>query len=200
MDPRKPAEIAQQKRLEATLATAKAGILAGAADAKSVRSRAESQYLRYPNPAMLEDPSQFKHVTVYGRKNQRVEPFTEFKVDGYKKVFNADRMQGVTAYDAIRDPHLTMAAPVKPKDQGYFELNKRSSIHHDLKSKVIQDYNGTSIIKIDSLHGAKNGLLWGQSTHVNLNGTDRPNARQTFGKDCPNATINAMKRFTRAGE
>jgi len=97
------------------------------------------------------------------------------------------------------DPHQTISAPIKPKDQGYYELNKRNTIKHDLKSKVIQDYTGNSIIKIDSLHGEKNGLLWGQSTHTNLCGADRVNLRQTFGKDSPGATINTMRRFTKAG-
>jgi hypothetical protein len=123
----------------------------------------------------------FNGTTVYGRFNKQVEPFTEFKVDKYKSVFNAERMQGVTSYDAMTDPHLTILTPPREPDQGYYELNKRSTNAQDLKTKVITDYNGNIIVKIDSLHGAKNGGLYCQTTHNNLKGTDRPLNRHAFG-------------------
>jgi len=102
-------------------------------------------------------------------------------------------MGGVTAYDVMRDPHLTILQPEKKKDSGYFELNKRGTEAHDRKSKVIHDYNGNVIIKIDSLHGQKNGNLWGQTTHVNLHGSDRPNLRTTFGRDSPFVVVDTSK-------
>jgi hypothetical protein len=98
----------------------------------------------------------------------------------------------------MRDPHITIKAPPKKLDCGYFELNKRNTETHDLKSKVIHDYNGNVIIKIDSLHGKKNGNLWGQTTHTNLNGLDRPDMRQTFGRDSPGFPVQSIQRETRA--
>ena len=53
-------------------------------------------------------PDQHKHLTVFGRQNKKVEPYQEFQPNGYSKVFNADRMQGMTAKDAMVDPHQTM--------------------------------------------------------------------------------------------
>jgi hypothetical protein len=83
--------------------------------------------------------------------------------------------------DALVDPHQTISPPPPAKDCGYHELNKRSSVAHDLKSKVIKDYAGRNIIKIDSMHGMQNGGLFYQTSFSNLNGTDRPGNRQAFG-------------------
>ena len=68
-----------------------------------------------------------------------------------------------------------MSPPARKKDAGYHELGKRNTQAHDSRNKVIADYAGNLIIKIDSLHGQKNGNLYGQTTHANLKGADRPN-------------------------
>lgn len=44
-------------------------------------------------------------VTVYGRFNKKVDPFTDFEIEKYKHAFNPDRCAGVTSYDAMIDPH-----------------------------------------------------------------------------------------------
>ena len=89
------------------------------------------------------------------------EPFTEFEIAKYQHAFNPSRYQAVTAKDAIIDPHQTMVLPKRPKDPGYVELDKRGSVRHDERSKVIIDYQGRAIYKIDSMHGIGNGNLWG---------------------------------------
>lgn len=63
-----------------------------------------------------------------------------------------------------------------------------------MKSKVVHDYNGNTIIKIDSLHGAKNGGLFGQTTHSNLKGTDRPLNRHAFGVPADHNIYRAFKQ------
>lgn len=45
------------------------------------------------------------------------------------------------------------------KDPGYEELGKRNTVMQDLKSKVIKDYRGRIIIKIDESHGLKNAQI-----------------------------------------
>lgn len=50
------------------------------------------------------------------------------------------------------------------KDPGYDELNKRGTRAHDLKSKVIHDYLGRTMVKVDEKYGMQNGGLFGQST------------------------------------
>lgn len=64
------------------------------------------------------------------------------------------------------DPHQTMVGYTDPlhKDPGYEELDKRGTRAHDLKSKVIQDYQGRLMVKVDEKYGMKNGGLFGQST------------------------------------
>jgi hypothetical protein len=74
-----------------------------------------------------------------------------------------------------------MDHPPTVKDPGYQELGKRQQKQHDMRSKVITDYQGRVIYKVDSLHGSLNGNLWGQSTFSNLKGTDRPDGRANFG-------------------
>jgi hypothetical protein len=63
----------------------------------------------------------------------------KFSITPYSKVFNAERKQHVVVKDALIDPNLTILSPPKPKDPGYSELNKRSTVMHDLHSKVIRD-------------------------------------------------------------
>lgn len=79
----------------------------------------------------LTSPEKFKKVTVHGRFNKDVEPITEFNIHNYKNAFSPNRMSGVTAYDSMVNPHITIALPAKPKDPGYKDLNKRGTMAQD---------------------------------------------------------------------
>jgi hypothetical protein len=100
-------------------------------------------------------------VTVYHRSNKKVPTYTHFDVSPFKKVFSPDRLQAVAVKDAIIDPHHTIKPHKDPfdKDPGYSELKKRNTRAHDLKSKVIHDMMGRTIIKVDDYYGHLNGGL-----------------------------------------
>ena len=53
--------------------------------------------------------------------------------------------------DAIIDPNITIRHEklMPSKDPGYYELEKRGTEHHDKKSRVIHDYTGKPMIKVD---------------------------------------------------
>jgi hypothetical protein len=48
---------------------------------------------------------ELKNITVFGRHNRFVPVYTQFDATQYKNAFSPERMQGVTAKDAIIDPH-----------------------------------------------------------------------------------------------
>ena len=57
--------------------------------------------------------------------------------------------------DAIIDPNITIRHEklMPSKDPGYYELEKRGTEIHDKKSRVIHDYTGTPMIKVDQEGG-----------------------------------------------
>ena len=57
--------------------------------------------------------------------------------------------------DAIIDPNITIRHEklMPSKDPGYYELQKRGTEHHDKKSRVIHDYTGKPMIKVDQEGG-----------------------------------------------
>jgi hypothetical protein len=63
----------------------------------------------------------------------------KFDITPYAKVFNYDRKQHFNASDALIDANQTILSAKASKDPGYSELNKRSTVMHDLHSKVITD-------------------------------------------------------------
>ena len=68
----------------------------------------------------------------------------------------------MTLPDSLVDPHQTQLPcqdPLKYKDPGYIDHGKRDTVMHDLKSRVIKDYQGKIIIKIDESHGLKNASI-----------------------------------------
>jgi hypothetical protein len=101
---------------------------------------------------------------VFRKFNKYDEPLQEYCVtSATKNPFNLARKQSVTLKDSLIDPHLTIMPYKDPvtldKDPGYEELGKRNTVMQDLKSKVIKDYRGRIIIKIDESHGLKNAQI-----------------------------------------
>ena len=78
-----------------------------------------------------------------------------FELAKHDQVYNPSRMVAVSAADAIIDPHITIrhenAMPVK--DPGYRALQQQSQWDNDAKRRVIIDYTGTPIIKVDQKGG-----------------------------------------------
>ena len=64
-------------------------------------------------------------------------------------------MIAVSAADAIIDPHITIRheKALPTKDPGYFPLQQQSIIDHDKKRRVIHDYTGRPMIKVDQEGG-----------------------------------------------
>ena len=61
----------------------------------------------------------------------------------------------MSAKDAMIDPHVTIRHEVElPKnDPGYVPLIQQDTINRDAKRRVITDYSGTPIIKVDQEGG-----------------------------------------------
>lgn len=70
-------------------------------------------------------------------------------------MYNPERFNHFGVGDGMIDPNITIRhEEVMPrKDPGYGELNKRDTVDHDRKTRVIQDYSGTPIIKVDQEGG-----------------------------------------------
>ena len=80
-----------------------------------------------------------------------------FELDNISEAYNPNRMTAVTAADAIIDPNLTIrhehALPLDKKEQRYTRLKQQGVFDHDRKNRVIHDYTGTPIIKVDQIGG-----------------------------------------------
>ena len=78
-----------------------------------------------------------------------------FELGKCDQAYNPSRMVAVTAADAIIDPHVTIRheQALPAKDPGYYPLVQQSQWDHDAKRRVIQDYTGTPIIKVDQRGG-----------------------------------------------
>lgn len=61
----------------------------------------------------------------------------------------------MTAKDALIDPFVTIRHELElpKKDPGYRELSQQETVAKDLTRRVINDYTGTPIIKIDQEGG-----------------------------------------------
>ena len=64
-------------------------------------------------------------------------------------------MIAVSAADAIIDPHITIRHEnaLPKKDPRYTKLKQQGVFDHDRKNRVIHDYTGTAIIKVDQIGG-----------------------------------------------
>ena len=67
----------------------------------------------------------------------------------------------VGAADGMVDPTITIRheEALPRRDPGYDELAKRDTVMHDRKTRVIHDYTGTPIIKVDQEGGIFDGQL-----------------------------------------
>ena len=84
-----------------------------------------------------------------------------FQKETFTNMYNPDRHNHMTVGDGMIDPNITIRhEEVMPrKDVGYSELHKRDTIQHDRTSRVIHDYTGTPIIKVDQEGGIFDGQL-----------------------------------------
>ena len=74
-----------------------------------------------------------------------------FQMNTFSSSFNPHRQVHQSAGDAIVDPTITIRhenAMPRPKFD-YQELNKRGTFDHDVTTRVIHDYTGATIIKVD---------------------------------------------------
>lgn len=78
-----------------------------------------------------------------------------FQIQTFSNPYNPDRLNHMTVMDGMIDPNITIRHEnVMPRrDPGYAELSKRDTIQHDRSSRVIHDYTGTPIIKVDQEGG-----------------------------------------------
>jgi len=115
-----------------------------------------------------------------------------FEPDTFSQVYNPNRHQHVTVGDALVDPNCTIRHEneMPRADPGYGSLNKRDTIQHDRGNRVIQDYSGRVIIKVDQEGGIFDGQLnqgkFGLSSKFNQGvfSTFSPHLRANAGKSC----------------
>ena len=90
--------------------------------------------------------------------------YTKFDLAPFCKAISPDRMQAVTARDAINDPHQTIGSWKDPfsKDPGCHmsDLKKRSTVQQDLKTKAIVDNQNRVIVKCDNNYGHRTAGLF----------------------------------------
>ena len=93
----------------------------------------------------------------------------KFHLETIAQAYNPNRLVHVTAKDAIIDPHVTIrhenALPVR--DPGYVPLTMQETFQRDATRRVITDYTGTPIIKVDQEGGIFDKQL-AQGTYKSL--------------------------------
>ena len=72
-------------------------------------------------------------------------------MDKISQAYNPRRLVHVSAADAMIDPHITIRheSALPAKDPGYVNLQAQGIFDRDAKRRVITDYTGTPIIKVD---------------------------------------------------
>ena len=90
----------------------------------------------------------------------------KFELDKLSQDYNPNRFAHVSAADAIIDPYVTisheMALP--KKDPGYVKLSQQDLVTRDKVRRVINDYQGRPIVKVDQEGGIFDQQL-GQGIH-----------------------------------
>ena len=79
----------------------------------------------------------------------------KFHLDKLDQAYNPNRLQHVGAKDAMIDPHVTIRHEIElpKKDPGYVQLLQQDTVNRDATRRVITDYSGTPIIKVDQEGG-----------------------------------------------
>ena len=79
----------------------------------------------------------------------------KFELDKLSQAYNPNRFSHVTAADALIDPYVTirheMALP--KKDPGYVNFAQQDLVTRDKSRRVINDYQGRPIVKVDQEGG-----------------------------------------------
>lgn len=75
----------------------------------------------------------------------------KFELDKISQAYNPARHIAVTAKDAIINPFVTIRheEALPKKDPGYVEFAQQDLVTRDKTRRVICDYTGTPIIKVD---------------------------------------------------
>ena len=108
----------------------------------------------------------------------------QFDLDKLSQAYNPNRFVHVTAADALIDPHVTIRHEriMPTKDPGYATLGHRNQVSLDKTRRVIQDYNGTPIIKVDQEGGIFDAQLGQGSFKINaVTMRDTRNKSHNFG-------------------
>ena len=79
----------------------------------------------------------------------------KFNIDKLSQAYNPNRLVHMNAKDAMVDPHVTIRHEIElpKKDPGYMPLVQQDTVNRDAKRRVITDYTGTPIIKVDQEGG-----------------------------------------------
>jgi len=79
----------------------------------------------------------------------------KFELRKTQEAYNPNRMLSMSTKDALIDPHITIRHEhgLLIKDPGYYPLKQQSVHNHDRRNRVIHDYTGTPIIKVDQEGG-----------------------------------------------
>ena len=115
-----------------------------------------------------------------------------FEPDTFSQMYNPNRFNHVSVGDALVDPNCTIRHEneMPRRDPGYGLLNKRDTIMHDRGNRVITDYTGRPIIKVDQEGGIFDGQLqqgkFGLSSKFNQGvfSAFSPTMRANAGKSC----------------
>lgn len=98
----------------------------------------------------------------------------KFALDSISQAYNPNRLIAVSAADALVDPHITIRHEdaLPKKDPRYVPLMQQGTFNRDSTRRVITDYTGTPIIKVDQEGGIFDQQL-GQGAYKSLQPLDK---------------------------
>ena len=79
----------------------------------------------------------------------------KFELNKIEQAYNPNRMVHMTAADGLIDPHITIRheTGMPKKELRYVPLVQQDTIRRDATRRVVMDYTGTPIIKVDQEGG-----------------------------------------------
>lgn len=123
-----------------------------------------------------------ENITTFGRLNKLVPKLVKFDPEAYNTSSSPiNRMHAVSVNDALVDPFQSQSKwrdPLTKRDPGHNKWDKIDQQTRDQRAKVIIDYKGRPIMKLDPQHGYRNGGLFLQSTFNRSVG--EPDLKQQF--------------------